>query len=89
MSTKTKVLAATAVPAALSEGLASALFRVVARRQQDRARRRTHLLLSDLEDHVLDDIGVDPSHVRGTRPGAVDWVVQSQSGTARLVFIGR
>ena len=28
MSTKTKVLAATAVPAALSEGLASALFRL-------------------------------------------------------------
>lgn len=54
-----------------------------------RARRRTHLILSDLEDYILDDIGLDPSHVRRTRPGAVDWVIQTNAGTARLVFIGR
>jgi uncharacterized protein YjiS (DUF1127 family) len=60
-----------------------------ARLRRNWARRRTHILLSDLDDFTLDDIGLDPSHVRRTRPGAVDWVVQSHSGTARLVFIGR
>ena len=89
MSTKIAVLAATAAPAAASENLTSALFRTIDRVRDYRVRRRTHLILSDLEDHILDDIGVDPSHVRGTRPGAVDWVVQSHSGTARLIFIGR
>ena len=53
------------------------------------AQRRTHITLADLDDHTLNDIGLDPSHVRRTRPGAVDWVVQTHSGTARLVFIGR
>ena len=53
------------------------------------ARRRTNLLLADLDDWTLDDIGVDPSHVRRTRPGTVDWVIQTRSGTERLVFIGR
>jgi uncharacterized protein YjiS (DUF1127 family) len=89
MSTKTAVLAATAAPSTPSQDLASAIFGIVARLRQGRARRRTHLLLSDLEDHILDDIGVDPSHVRGTRPRAVDWVVESHSGAARIVFIGR
>jgi uncharacterized protein YjiS (DUF1127 family) len=60
-----------------------------ARLRQNWARRRTHILLADLDDSTLDDIGLDPSHVRRTRPGAVDWVVQTHSGTARLVFIGR
>ena len=83
------VLAATAAPAASPRVLPRRYSASSTAVQQDRARRRTHLLLSDLEDHILDDIGVDPSHVRGTRPGAVDWVVQSHSGTARLVFIGR
>jgi uncharacterized protein YjiS (DUF1127 family) len=57
--------------------------------RQHRVRRRTHLILSDLEDYLLDDIGLDPSHIRKTRPGAVDWVIQTHAGTARLVFIGR
>ena len=60
-----------------------------ARLRQNWARRRTHTLLADLDDFTLDDIGLDPSHVRRTRPGAVDWVVQTHAGTARLVFIGR
>lgn len=62
---------------------------LIARLRQNWARRRTHVLLADLDDLTLDDIGLDPSHVRRTRPGAVDWVVQTHSGTARLVFIGR
>ena len=71
----------TAVPAALVRAvIASALSALSQRRQQDRARRRTHLLLADLDDQTLDDIGADPSHVRRTRPGAVDWVVQTHSG---------
>jgi hypothetical protein len=59
------------------------------RLRQNWARGRTYTLLADLDDLTLDDIGLDPSHVRRTRPGAVDWVVQTHSGTARLVFIGR
>ncbi len=67
----------------------STLSGIVARLRRNWSRRRTHLLLADLDDHTLDDIGVDPSHVWRTRPGAVDWVLQTHSGTARLVFIGR
>jgi uncharacterized protein YjiS (DUF1127 family) len=62
---------------------------IVAKLRRDWSRRRTHLLLADLDDHTLDDIGLDPSHVRRTRRGLTDWVIQTQSGTARLVFIGR
>ena len=70
-------------------GIGATLSRIAARLRQYRARRRTHLLLADLDDHTLDDIGLDPSHIRKTRPGAIDWVVQTHAGTARLVFIGR
>jgi uncharacterized protein YjiS (DUF1127 family) len=63
--------------------------RLLERMRRYRAARRTRLVLSELDDHTLDDIGLDPSHVRRTRPGAVDWVIQSHAGTARLVFIGR
>ena len=47
------------------------------------------MLLADLDDQTLDDIGADRGHVRRTRQGMTDWVVQTHSGTARLVFIGR
>jgi uncharacterized protein YjiS (DUF1127 family) len=72
-----------------SDGIGASLTGLVTGLKQAWARRRTHLILSDLDDHTLDDIGLDPSHVRRTRPGAIDWVVQTHSGTARLVFIGR
>ncbi len=65
------------------------LLEMIATLRRNWARRRTLLLLADLDDSTLDDIGLDPSHVRRTRPGAVDWVVHAHSGTARLVFIGR
>jgi uncharacterized protein YjiS (DUF1127 family) len=70
-------------------GINAALSGIAERLRRFRAQRRTHLILADLDDHTLDDIGLDPSHVRRTRPGAIDWVVQTHSGTARLVFIGR
>jgi uncharacterized protein YjiS (DUF1127 family) len=70
-------------------GFASLFADIAERLRRFRARRRTLLILADLDDHTLDDIGFDPSHVRTTRPGAVDWVVQTHAGTARLVFIGR
>ena len=54
-----------------------------------RARRRTEAALAELDDHALLDIGVDPSDVRRHHRTVTDWVVQSHSGTARLVFIGR
>lgn len=84
MTTKTAIWGAEA-PQQETIGLSG----LVARFRQNWARRRTNILLSDLDDVTLDDIGLDPSHVRRTRPGAVDWVVQTHSGTARLVFIGR
>lgn len=52
------------------------------------SRRRTRLLLADLDDETLYDIGLDPSQVHRHR-GLADWVVQTQSGTSRIVFIGR
>jgi len=72
-----------------SDGLIATLSGLADRIRRNRARRRTHMLLADIDSYLLDDIGIDPSHVRRTRPGAVDWIVQSHSGTARLVFIGR
>lgn len=53
------------------------------------SRRRTNLLLADLDDLTLKDIGLDRSQVRRTRQGLADWVVQTHSGTSRIVFIGR
>ena len=63
-------------------GIGATLSGIAARLRQYRGRRRTHLLLADLDDHTLDDIGLDPSHVRKTRPGAIDWVVHTHAGTA-------
>jgi uncharacterized protein YjiS (DUF1127 family) len=51
--------------------------------------RRTNLLLADLDDLTLKDIGLDRGQVRRTRQGLADWVVQTHSGTSRIVFIGR
>jgi hypothetical protein len=71
------------------DGFIATLSGFADRIRRNWARRRTHMLLADIDSYLLDDIGIDPSHVWRTRPGAVDWVVQSHSGTARLVFIGR
>ncbi len=70
-------------------GLAAILSRLVARLRQDWTRRRTHILLADLDARTLDDIGFNAGNLRRSRPALVDWVVQTHSGTARLVFIGR
>ena len=51
--------------------------------------RRTNLVLADLDDQTLKDIGLDRGQVRRTRQGLADWVVQTQSGTQRITFIGR
>jgi uncharacterized protein YjiS (DUF1127 family) len=52
-------------------------------------RRRTSVLLADLDDQTLKDIGLDRGQVRRSRQGLTDWVVQTQSGTSRILFIGR
>jgi uncharacterized protein YjiS (DUF1127 family) len=54
-----------------------------------RARRRTQGALADLDDHILDDIGINPATVHRHHQSMTEWVIQSHSGTARLVFIGR
>jgi hypothetical protein len=46
-------------------------------------------LVADLDDHILNDIGLNPQVVRRPRAEIQDWVVDARSGPARLVFIGR
>ncbi len=53
------------------------------------SRRKTELLVADLDDHILNDIGLNPQIVRRPRAEMQDWVVDARSGPARLVFIGR
>ncbi len=65
------------------------LARLVQALKRARAKRRTELALANLEDHVLLDIGIDPSKVRRSDRGLADWAVQTQSTTARIVFVGR
>ena len=52
-------------------------------------RQRTAMVLADLDDHILHDIGLNPGNAR--RPAATvrDWVVDGRAGPVRLVFIGR
>jgi uncharacterized protein YjiS (DUF1127 family) len=52
------------------------------------SQRRTNLVLADLDDLTLKDIGLDRSQVRRTRQGLANWVVQTNSGTSRIVFFG-
>jgi len=72
-----------------SNGVFSAISRVAHAISRARAKRRTAMILADLDDHALLDIGINPGEVRRSHPSARDWVVQSHSGTARLVFVGR
>ena len=85
MTTRSAVLGA---PIAQT-GFLAALSGMVATVRRGWSERRTNLLLADLDDHTLDDIGLHPSQVRRTRQGLTDWVVQTQSGTSRIIFIGR
>jgi uncharacterized protein YjiS (DUF1127 family) len=64
---------------------ATGLFEAIKRRW---SQRRTNLLLADLDDLTLKDIGLDRSQVRRTRQGLANWVVQTNSGTQRIVFFG-
>jgi uncharacterized protein YjiS (DUF1127 family) len=52
------------------------------------SRRKTEMLLADLDDHILRDIGVNPSEMRRPRNEIRDWVIDGRAGPARLVFIG-
>lgn len=67
----------------------STLSGIVSALKRSWSKRRTNLLLADLDDQTLNDIGLLPSQVRRTRQGLADWVIQTQSGTQRIVFIGR
>jgi uncharacterized protein YjiS (DUF1127 family) len=53
------------------------------------SQRRTSLMLADLDDQTLKDIGLDRGQVQRARQGLADWVVQTHSGTSRIFFIGR
>jgi uncharacterized protein YjiS (DUF1127 family) len=54
-----------------------------------RSKHRTMAALAELDDNALIDIGLDPRDVRRSHRAITDWVVQSHSGTARLVLVGR
>ena len=73
-------------PQPLTDTTGSDFWSAVKRRW---SRRRTNLVLADLDDQTLKDIGLDRSQVRRMRPGLADWVVQTNSGTQRIVFFGR
>jgi uncharacterized protein YjiS (DUF1127 family) len=85
MTSKTATLSAQAPQG----GFVAALSGMIEEIRRGWSERRTNLLLADLDDHTLDDIGLHPSQVRRTRQGLTDWVIQTQSGTSRIVFIGR
>jgi uncharacterized protein YjiS (DUF1127 family) len=69
--------------------LFSTLVHAVDALARARSKRQTAKVLADLDDHVLQDIGLNPGEVRRSTHTVTDWVLQSHSGTARLVFIGR
>ncbi len=70
-------------------GLFSTILQAAETFSRARAKRRTARALADLDDHVLIDIGLSPSEFRRNERAVTDWVLQSRSGTARLIFIGR
>lgn len=84
MTSKTAILSAQAP----QSGFIAALSGLIAEFRRGWSERRTNLLLADLDDHTLDDIGLHPSQVRRTRQGLTDWVIQTNSGTSRIIFIG-
>jgi hypothetical protein len=49
------------------------------------SRRKTQMMIANLDDHILRDIGLDPSNVRRPSTATRDWVIDSRKG---LVFIG-
>jgi hypothetical protein len=53
-----------------------------------RSKRRTAAVV-DLDEHVLADVGLDPSEVKRLQRSALELVAQSQSGSVHLVFVGR
>jgi uncharacterized protein YjiS (DUF1127 family) len=53
------------------------------------SQRRTMLMLADLDDHTLRDIGLDRSQIGRPRHSMSDWVVGTATGRAQIAFIGR
>ena len=86
MTTQTATWGADQTQTTTLSGMLAAMIETIRRA---RSKRRTEVVLSDLDDHVLADIGLDPGAVRRRHHSMADWVVHTQSGTARLVFIGR
>jgi uncharacterized protein YjiS (DUF1127 family) len=52
------------------------------------SRRKTRMILSDMEDHMLRDIGIDPHSVRPRTAQTAGWVVEAQARMPGLVFLG-
>jgi hypothetical protein len=72
---------------AASRPTRSVFERTVAALKSAWARRNTSRILSDLDDHMLYDIGVDPRDFRTSRPTA-GWLVRAQARMPGVVFLG-
>ena len=72
-----------------SNGIFSLVVRAAEMVVRAGARRRTAIATSELDDHVLRDINLDPDEVRRLHHSALDMISQSPSGSAYLLFVGR
>jgi uncharacterized protein YjiS (DUF1127 family) len=72
--------------AAPSDNLVSRAVDALRRRW---SRRRTRMILAELDDDTLRDIGLNPIELHNNRHGLIDQAIRTQSGTARIVFVGR
>ena len=52
------------------------------------SRRRTQIILSDLDDHMLRDIGVDPRMVHRGAAHTSGWMIKAQARMPAPVFLG-
>ena len=52
------------------------------------SKRQTQIILSDLDDHMLRDIGVDPHNVRRGAAHTAGWMIKAQARMPAPVFLG-
>jgi uncharacterized protein YjiS (DUF1127 family) len=75
--------------AAHPASISAALLRALASWRRRRSRRRTLMLISELDEHVLADIGINPADVRRRQVGRSEWLVAAGPGMQRLMLIDR
>jgi uncharacterized protein YjiS (DUF1127 family) len=63
------------------------LWRVAVALKRAWSRRRTRILLADLDDHILEDIGLEKRRPVAGAP--LGWAVEGRTRMPSLVFLGR